>query len=58
MNSEAIIHSIKERIYFIDEMQKKFIDVSKEQQNMLQEKLELLKKPFKKVFSKNKKHRI
>jgi hypothetical protein len=39
MNSDAIIHSIKERIYFIDQMQKKFIDISKAQQNALQEKL-------------------
>lgn len=39
-------------------MQKKFIDVSKEQKNMLEEKLELLKQPFKKIFSKANKLKI
>jgi vacuolar-type H+-ATPase subunit H len=58
MNSEAIMHSIKERIYFIDEMQKKFIDISNGQKNKLQEKLELLKMPFQKVFNKNKARKI
>lgn len=58
MNSDAIMHSIKERIYFIDEMQKKFIDISKEQKNKLEEKLELLKLPFQKVFSQTNKRNI
>lgn len=58
MSSDAIMHSIKERICFIDEMQKKFIDISKEQKNKLEETLELLKLPFKKVFNHNNKQNI
>lgn len=52
MNSDVIMHSIKERLYFIDQMQKKYIDLSHDQKDNLQEKLELLKLPFKKVLNK------
>ena len=58
MNSDAIMHSIKERIFIIEEMQKKFIDVSSYQKNHLKKKLEMMKSPFKKVFDKNRENHV
>ena len=48
------MHSIKERLFFIDQLQKKYLDYSKEQKVMLDRKIEMLKQPFKKVFEKSK----
>lgn len=33
------MHSIKERLFFIDQLQKKYLDYSKEQKNMLDKKI-------------------
>lgn len=48
------MHSIKERLFFIDQLQKKYLDYSKEQKIMLDKKIEMLKQPFKKVLEKSK----
>lgn len=51
-SSEVILHSIRERLRFIHEMQQKYMTTGLKERALLHQKMELLKKPFKNMLEK------